>query len=150
MRQGALGVSALISADLYAFATGVAAFAGDREMATLRLLNIMPVDRCVVWSAKVSFALVITLGLTLVLVAMAAAYTDQCKPQGSLSVWEVLSCGMILLSALGWGLLWSAIVTNALAAAVIAILSTRASSILLTPQLDNAPLDLSLFVITAC
>jgi hypothetical protein len=50
-RHGALGVSALICASLYAFATGAAAFAGERETGTLRLLDVLPIDRRVVWLA---------------------------------------------------------------------------------------------------
>ena len=119
--------SALICASLYAFATGAAAFAGERETGTLRLLDILPVDRRVVWAGKVSFALVTTLALTLLLLAMAAVSTDRWKPQGSLSVWEALSFGMIVLLALGWGLFWSAILSNALTAAVMAICCTGVS-----------------------
>src|SRR5271163_327314 len=70
--HGALGISALICASLYAFATGSAAFAGERETGTLRFLDILPADRRVVWTAKVSFAVVTTLALTLMLTSMAA------------------------------------------------------------------------------
>ena len=48
----------------------------------------MPLDRRVVWASKVSFALVTTLALTLLLLAMAAISSDQSKPQGPLSVWK--------------------------------------------------------------
>ena len=60
VRYGALGVSALLWAGLYALAAGAAAFAGERETGTLRLLDILPADRRVVWAGKVSFALVTT------------------------------------------------------------------------------------------
>jgi len=126
-RQGLLGLSALLCASLYAFAAGAAAFAGEREAGTLRLLDILPVDRRVVWAAKVSFALVTTLALTLVLLAMAAMSTDRWIPPGFLSFWVALSFGMIVLVALGWGLFWSAILSNALAAAVTAICCTALS-----------------------
>ena len=98
-----LGVSALICASLYAFATGAAAFAGERETGTLRLLDILPVDRRVVWASKVSFALVTTLALTLMLLAMAAVATDHWKPQGSLSMWQALSFGMTRAGGAGVG-----------------------------------------------
>src|ERR1700728_3847895 len=71
-RHGALGCLALICASLYAFATGAAAFAGEREAGTLRLLDMIPLDRRVVWASKVSFALVTTLALILLLLGMAA------------------------------------------------------------------------------
>jgi len=123
-RQGLLGLSALLCASLYAFAAGAAAFAGEREAGTLRLLDILPVDRRVVWAGKVSFALVTTLVLTLVLLAMAAMSTDWWVLQGSRSFWVALGFGMIVLVALGWGLFWSAILSNALTAAVMAICCT--------------------------
>ena len=136
-RQGALGISALICASLYAFATGAAAFAGERETGTLRLLDILPIDRRVFWAGKVSFALATTLVLAVALLAMAAASTDKWKPEGSLSIAEALSFGMIVLVALGWGLFWSAILSNALTAAVIAICCTGVSLSLLISQVDN-------------
>jgi hypothetical protein len=148
--HGALGLSALICASLYAFATGAAAFAGEREMGTLRLLDILPADRRVVWMAKVSFAVATTLALTLLLTAMAALYTDRWKPEGSLSIWEALSFAMIVPVALGWGLFWSAILSNALTAAVTAIFCTAVSLSFLTSRLDDvylANVDPQVFVL---
>ena len=151
MREhGALGCLALICASLYAFATGAAAFAGEREAGTLRLLDMIPLDRRVVWASKVSFSLVTTLALTLLLLAMAALSSDQWRPQGSLSVWEALGFGMIVLLALGWGLFWSAILSTALTAAVIAICCTGVSLSFLMSRLDNVILNrvnLSVFVV---
>ena len=86
VRGRAAGLLALICASLYAFAVGAAAFAGERETGTLRLLDILPLDRRVVWAGKVSFALVTTLALALVLLAMAALSTDRWKPEGSFSI----------------------------------------------------------------
>ena len=136
-RNGALGISALICTSLYAFATGAAAFAGEREMGTLRLLDVLPIDRRVVWVGKVSFALATTLALALVLLATAAMSTEQWKPEGSLSIAEALSFGMIVLVALGWGLFWSAILSNALTAAVVAICCAGVSLSLLISRADN-------------
>ena len=45
-------ISASICASLYAFATGAAAFAGERETGTLRLLDILP-DRSATSSGRV-------------------------------------------------------------------------------------------------
>jgi peptidoglycan/LPS O-acetylase OafA/YrhL len=67
------------------------------------LLDFLPIDRRVVWMGKVSFALVTTLALALLLLAMAAVSTEEWKPQESLSIAEALSFGMIVLVALGWG-----------------------------------------------
>ena len=109
-RYGALGLSALVWASLYAFAAGAAAFAGERETGTLRLLDILPADRRVVWAGKVSFALVTTLALTLLLLVMADWSTETLEPAGSRSrLGRPFVFGMIVLVALGWGLFWSSI-----------------------------------------
>jgi ABC-2 family transporter protein len=147
-RQGMLGLSALICASLYAFATASAAFAGEREAGTLRLLDNLPADRRVVWMSKFSFSFATTLALALILLGMAALSTDKWKPQGLVSFWEVLNFDMILLLALGWGLFWSAILKNALTAAVMAICSTGVSLGFLLSHLDSVFLnevDLSVF-----
>ena len=149
-RHGALGYSALICASLYAFAAGAAAFAGEREMGTLRLLDILPADRRRVWVAKASFALVTTLALTAVLMVMAAIYTDKWKPGGLLSPWEGLAFAMIVVIALSWGLFWSAILSTALGAAIAAIFCTVVSLSLLLSRLDNTfvyQVGLPLFVL---
>ncbi|MFI5457427.1 MAG: hypothetical protein ACHRXM_18440 [Isosphaerales bacterium] len=153
-RQGLLGLSALLCASLYAFAAGAAAFAGEREAGTLGLLDILPVDRRVVWAGKVSFALVTTLALTLVLLAMAAMSTDRWMPQGVLAFWVALGFGMIVLVALGWGLFWSAILSNALTAAVTAICCTVLSLSFLVRLVEmdggrGLPIVAQLFVILA-
>ena len=92
MRHGPLGILAITCASLYAFATGAAAFAGEREMGTLLLLDILPIDRRVVGASKVSFALVTTLGLMLALLAMAAISTDQWNDERNLSAWRGDRC----------------------------------------------------------
>ena len=56
---------------LYAFAVGAAAFAGERETGTLRLLDLLPASRRVVWAGKVSFAFVTTAALAVILLALA-------------------------------------------------------------------------------
>jgi hypothetical protein len=141
VRNGQLGLSALICASLYAFATGAAAFAGERETGTLRLLDTLPVDRRVVWVGKASFALVTTLALALTLLAMAAMSTDQWRKDGPLSVWEAYGFGLIVFVALGWGLFWSAILSNALTAAVTAICCTGVSLSVVSAGLDHAYLN---------
>ena len=149
-RHGALGYSALVCASLYAFAAGAAAFAGEREMGTLRLLDILPADRRRVWAAKVSFALATTLALTILLVSMAALHTGRWKPEGLISPWEALACAMIVVIALSWGLFWSAILSSALGAALSAIFCTGVSLSLLISQIDNVYLHqvrLPLFVL---
>jgi ABC-type transport system involved in multi-copper enzyme maturation permease subunit len=117
---------------LYAFAVGAAAFAGERETGTLRLLDVLPASRRVVWLGKVSFALVSTIGLALILLALAVVGTptfpdpqrgvnDQ-NPMRTLSL--VLTLSLVIGQAMAWGLFCSAILPNALLAAVLAIVLT--------------------------
>ena len=120
-RYGGLGISALIWASLYAVAAGAAAFAGERETGTLRLLDIMPADRRVVWAGKVSFALVTSAALTLVLLVMAAWSTESWNPRDPLTASQAICFAMFVLVALGWGLFWSSILKSALTSAVAAI-----------------------------
>src|SRR5262249_35655457 len=121
-RQGVLGLLALAWTGLYAFAVGAAAFAGEREAGPLRLLGTLPAARRVVWAGKVSFAVVTTLALAGTLLALAATGTDRWGPQpGIAAMIDGLPFGMAVLQALGWGLFCSAIMSNALLAAVAAI-----------------------------
>jgi hypothetical protein len=133
-RYSELGGAALMWAGLYALAAGAAAFAGERETGTLQLLDILPIDRRVVWSSKVSFAFVTTLVLTLGFQLMALLGTQRWDPQSVLSVWSTLGLGAIVLLALGWGLFWSSILRRALGAAVIAIGCTGLSFIYLVDE----------------
>jgi ABC-type transport system involved in multi-copper enzyme maturation permease subunit len=140
-REGFFGNLAVLYASLYALAVGAAAFAGERETGTLRLLDNLPVDRSVVWFGKVSFALVTTLALWLVLLAMAALATDQWNQGGSLGGWYIFGLALVVLVALGWGLFWSAILSNALTAAVTAICCTGLSAAVLITVLDVVSLS---------
>ena len=124
---GELGILALMWASLYALTAGAAAFAGERETGTLRLLDTLPVDRRIVWSSKVSFVLVTTLVLTLGLQLMALLGTQRWDQQNLLSVWSAVGLGAIVLLALGWSLFWSSILRSALGAAVTAIGCTALS-----------------------
>ena len=137
VRFGVLGASALLWASLYALAAGAAAFAGERETGTLRLLDMLPADRRVVWAGKFSFALVTTLILTLALVAMAAASTERWNPPHPLTLVDAVSFGLFVLVALGWGLFWSSILDTALAAAVSAIASSLLTLGLLVGQFES-------------
>ncbi len=113
-RDGLLGVSALLWAGLYAVAAGAAAFAGERETGTLRLLDVLAADRRVVWAGKFSFAFVTTVILTLVLLLMAAMSTERWNPHKPLTAWDAAGLIAFVLVALGWGLFWSSILKTAL------------------------------------
>jgi ABC-type transport system involved in multi-copper enzyme maturation permease subunit len=116
---------------LYAFAAGAAAFAGEREAGTLRLLDLLPASRRDVWTGKVSFAIVSTVGLASVLTALAA--TDGPPHPGW--TWSMaddealLMLGTLISQALAWGLLCSSMSPSALLAAVAAIGLTGISRI---------------------
>ncbi len=118
-RSGELAVAALGWTCLYAFAIAAAAFAGERESRTLILLDALPVERWRVWMGKVSFAFVSTLGLGLLLLFAAALATD--KWQVVTPWWGILEGVAALLLVLGCGLFWSAVMSNTLLAAVLAV-----------------------------
>jgi hypothetical protein len=114
---------------LYAYAVGAAAFAGERETGTLALLDGLPASRRVVWAGKVSFAIVSTIALALVLLLLAALDVPPDSPS-----WRfrgdpglLITMGVLLLQGLAWGLFCSAIFPSALFAAVVAILLTAIS-----------------------
>ena len=122
-RDGFLVGLALCWATLYAFAVSAAAFAGERETGTLRLLDILPASRRVVWASKVSFAFGTTLVLAATLLAIAALGGDdsvlltRATPAFASGP---LRSGVLLL-ALILGLFCSSIMSNALLAAVASI-----------------------------
>ncbi len=121
-RQGALLIAAIFWTSLYAMTAGAAAFAGEREVGGLRLLDALPAPRRVVWSAKVSFAIVSSLALVLVLLAMAALATDALKPADTpVLASELVLFPSFILFALGWGLFFSSFTRSAITAAVLGI-----------------------------
>jgi ABC-2 family transporter protein len=145
VRQGPLLVLALAWSVLYAVVVGSAAFAGERETGTLRLLDILPAARPVVWAGKFSFALITTMALTALLFSMAAFSTEHIGyfDGGSLlfkgdskSVLGIC-LGLVVLVALTWGLFWSSILSNALTAALAAAGSTAICMIYLMAKLDE-------------
>ncbi len=140
---------------LYAYATGAAAFAGERETGTLRLLDILPAPRAVVWAGKTSFALTTTAALALVLLAMAGLDATPHPGQFMLAPDHVAAVQLVTLivEALALGLLCSALFSSALSAAVIAIALTGAFRFLTLritlgtiygPQSNPTPWDLGL------
>jgi ABC-type transport system involved in multi-copper enzyme maturation permease subunit len=128
---------------LYALAVGAAAFAGEREAGTLKLLDIIPISRSVVWSGKVSFGIATTLAMAIVLLIVAmlgaagtpAAYAE--SAQSSDAFTRVLALGLVVFEALGWGLLASAILSNAITAAVAAVCCTGVAWSIATGSLDD-------------
>ena len=124
--KGVLLYFAVGWAAVYAIAVGSAAFAGEREMGTMALLDALPVSRRLLWGGKTSFAVASTFGLALVLLTMAALGTTrdwQFRHDLGQS-WYALGCAIILLEALGWGLFWSARLNNPLSAAVMSVICT--------------------------
>ncbi len=115
---------------LYAYAVAAAAFAGERETGTLMLLDVLPAPRRVVWAGKVSFAIVSTIALALLLLVLAVLDTPPDSPVWRTNDLALPMVGALLLQGLAWGLLCSAIVPSALFAAVAAILLTSLSRLL--------------------
>lgn len=134
--SGVLTPIALGWATLYAFALGAAAFAGERETRTLALLDALPVGRTTLWLGKATFTLVSSLVLALVLVAAAEAGMGLGQPHRDWAYYGpralVLGYGTLVFEAVGWSLLWSALLSNALVAAILSILSVAAVRSVLT------------------
>ncbi len=135
VRDSTLGLLAIGCAGLYAFAVGAAAFAGERETGTLRLLDVLPAPRRTVWAGKVSFGLVSTLAMMLLLLGLATMGVD--KPG---LVWRIghggdpLPLAVVLLQGFAWGLFFSSILESALVAAIGAILMTTIAAYMVGSQ----------------
>ena len=155
-KAGALAFLALGWTCFYAFAVTAASFAGERENRTLDLLDALPIERWRLWTAKSSFALLTTLALGLVLLGLAAAGSTKLDfgPRGV--PWGIFAGVVIVLEVLGWGLFWSALLSNALAAAAVAVCSAGLSVPIVDSGLnlarqygDEWPIELALAVFTA-
>ena len=133
VRGGALtGTAALLRALLYAFAVGAAAFAGERDLKTLGFLDALPVGRGKLWLGKVSFALVSTFVLALLLAGMAALGTEHRDPLERYAYGELSRVfGTLLFEAVAWSLFWSSLTKNPLLAGVMGVLSVYASAMVM-------------------
>jgi hypothetical protein len=142
-REVVLGLLAVGWAGLYAFAVGAAAFAGERETGTLRLLDVLPAPRRVVWAGKVSFALITTIALAALLLGLAmldAPIVPLRRPGASEAA---LLLGSMLLMGLAVSLFCSAVLNSALLAAVTAIgLTTIGHLVMLDQYPDRSTLPL--------
>jgi hypothetical protein len=122
VREGLPGPLAMGWTVLYVFSIGAAAFAGERETGTLRLLDLLPASRPVVWAGKVSFAVVTSMALAVVLLALAALDAPGTVwPWHARSGLDPISLGALVLHGLAWGLLCSAMLGSALLSAVVAL-----------------------------
>ena len=136
-RTGVLPPLALSFAWLYAMAVGAAAFAGERENGTLRLLDHLAVDRFLLWRGKASFALVTTLALAAVVALPAVWSTNYGEPGQDVKIsWQPIVYVVLLLEGLGWGLLASALSRTALTAALVAACCGAASYGIILMELD--------------
>ena len=128
-RSGGLTVSALCWAVLYAFASGAAAFAGERDSKTLGFLDALPVGRGKLWLGKASFAIASTFGLALLLAGMAALGTESRDPNERYSYEDMVRVfGTLLFEGVAWSLLWSSLSKNPLLAGVMGVLSVFVSA----------------------
>lgn len=146
---GGYAYVALVITMMYPFLIAAAAFAGERESGTLWILDAMPAGRLRLWSAKASFALATTLALGILLWLGALAFGRDS------SEWRAAGAAALVwgLTALGWGLLWSALLPNALHAALLAIASLCLTLLLLVDLqygqvLEAAPTLLGLAALT--
>ncbi len=127
---------AALATMIYLFLIAAASFAGEREDGTLGLLDALPVDRARLWAAKASYALVSTLALGTLLWLSTLAFVGVFRNMGS------VTAALLLWSAvaLGWGLLWSAVLNNAMFAAIAAMASVGATLMALV-NLAETPSD---------
>ncbi len=125
---GALTPVALVWAVLYAFVAGAAAFAGERETRSLDFLDAVPVGRGTLWVGKVSFALASTLILALLLAGMAALGTEQRNGENYAYTSIARTFVPVMFEGLAWGLFWSALLANPLAAGGFAVASVATAS----------------------
>lgn len=134
IRAGVLTPIALGWASLFACAVGAAAFAGERETGTLALLDTFTVERRTLWLGKVTFGLMSSLALALVLLAAAGLGTQQrdeaLYPLGRL----VFGFGSLMLETLAWSLLFSSFAGNALIAAVLGMAVVGVIAMLMTGE----------------
>jgi hypothetical protein len=124
----------LVVTMMYLFMIAAAVFAGERENGTLWILDAMPAGRLRVWVAKASFALATTLALGIFLWLTSLAFVGGYSRGWAQSGGVVLVVG---LPALGWALLWSAVLRNALHAAVLAMVSLSLTAVFV--NLNQAP-----------
>ena len=122
MATGWFVIVGLVLSALYAFAVGAGTFAVESESNTQTFLDTLPVDRRMLWTSKLTFALASTLGLTLVLVAIGwygtENYDANTLPVGSL----VSGFGTVLVEGIAWSVLLSLLVGSALHAALLGML----------------------------
>ncbi len=142
-------IVALVVTMTYLFLVAAAVFAGEREGGTLWILDAMPAERLRVWSAKASFALVTTLALGLLLWLSALAF-GRYSPEWQRAGVVALVWGLM---ALGWGLFWSAALSNALHAAVLAMISLCLTLLPLVdlqhgPAVEQTPILLAVAILT--
>lgn len=147
--EGCILIAGLVAV-IYLFLIAAASFAGEREGGTLGLLDALPVDRLRLWGAKASFTLATTLALGFLLWLSSVAYMGFVP-----YLFRITASGMLWgLVALGWGLLWSTLLGNALQAAVLAMASLSATLTALVnlqdgPTTEAAPALLGIALATA-
>ncbi|GAC1475383.1 MAG: hypothetical protein NVSMB9_27800 [Isosphaeraceae bacterium] len=143
-RNGGLAVSAMGLSVLYAIAVGAAAFAGERENRTLAFLDTLPVSRRDLWGGKVSFAIGSTLLLGAGLLALAmSAGTEKWQIEEGMGAAVLFGCVAILLEVIGWVLLVSALLSNALTAALLTLACVLLVSPVLRWEFGFSPRDIA-------
>ena len=112
---------------LYALVSSSAAFAGEREMGTLVLLDALSVRRWELWFGKVSFMLVSSLGLLVVMLALGGLGSTGVEDQPRFA-FAVGMYGTLLFEIIAWSLFWSALLANPVLVASFALVCIYAVS----------------------
>ncbi|WZO99408.1 hypothetical protein EP7_001014 [Isosphaeraceae bacterium EP7] len=126
IRHGGLYWLAILSSVIYACTAAAAAFAAEREVQTLSLLDAMGVDRPHLWTGKLLFSVASTIVLAQALLGFAALGSHP-DTLDKLSWGLVGGVAFMLVEAICWGLFWSALCSTALRAALGTIVSLSAT-----------------------
>ena len=135
VRAGGYAHVGLVVTMMYLFLIAAAVFAGERENRTLGLLDAIPVERWRVWTAKATFAVATTAALGGLLWLGALGFG------GASPEWRTAGFAAIglCLTAMGWGLLCSSLLSNALFAAVLGMTGLSVSLLALVDLNDDPP-----------
>ena len=147
-QSGLLTPIALGWAGIYVVAAGAAAFAGERDGDTLRFLDGLPVDRRTLWLGKATFATASSLALAIALGVLSRFGVWGIAPEYAIGRVAPVAL-LVLFESTAWSLFWSALVGNALNAAILAIVTVGVSWGGPLTRLDEVAFSLDLQTVAA-
>ena len=126
------GVTVLIGlgwATVYACVAGSASFAGERENRTMGFLDALPVGRSMLWLGKVTFVLLSSLVLALLVrtigfIGWRYESVQAFAPQFAID----RLCAVLIIEATLWGIFWSSLSKNAITAGLMTVVTTMTFS----------------------